>query len=189
MNQKFPTPKRAINCIWLAVTCVVLMFGAIFFTAYLTGMREAEEFTQTDKTIFFIFIVAELFFSVMYFIFVIGAARLFRMRTMLIQKRYDRLGFVDNTVIYQPYRDIWMDLEHGKRAVSYMQKKLILVLIEEYDDLQAEWIPKAMEVYDSQQELEKSLQEEYGIEWEQNAQVKEKADSAVIRVSIEDSER
>ncbi len=188
MKQKFPMPERIIRCIVMAAISLLLTFGMIFLGVYLTGGREAGNFTDIDKKIFIILMAADAVLMIFYVIFIFAAARMLVIRKEMLDKRRVRFGADGQTAVYHLCGDVWYDSHGGKRAIGHTRGKLILVLIEKYESSIREWKAEAMCFYDSVQELEQSLRDEYGLEWTSNPESWEREEQEIIRVSIEDEE-
>ncbi len=187
-KQKFPIPERIVRCSVMAVISLLLMFAMIFLGVYLTGGKEAENFTDIDKSIMTVLMAADAVLMIFYTIFIFAAARMFVIRRNLLDKRKERFGADGQSVVYHPCGDVWYDVHSGKRALSCVKGKLILVLIERQDSDERVWKPTAMRFYDSVQEMERALRNEYGIEWTDKPEASEEEDIPAIRVSIEDEE-
>lgn len=192
MKQKFPIPKRMILSGMMALVCLLLTFAMIVLSVHLTGNKSAADFTQTDEIIFVVAMAADAALLLLYIVFVFASARMSIMRTCLVQKRQERFGADGKKIIYSAQEDVHQDISGTKRALSYKRGKLILMLIEIYDDAKQGWKAEAMRFYDSLQEAEQSLREEYGFEWNEENSLPsvsvEDDESNAVHVSIEDSD-
>ena len=76
MEKELKLPKRYWVYISIMAAFLILMFLNIFLTLALTGGKEISEFTETDRNIFLVFIISELIFLILAFVFALKGGKI-----------------------------------------------------------------------------------------------------------------
>lgn len=160
-------PKKYWTYLALCIVFIVLLFANIFVTNELTGDKELSAFTQEDWLYFAAFLLTEMLFAALMFVFAVKAGRMINKYQKDTIEYCAQFKYTDiNPGVYDC---VWFDAGGFRRAKILKQSNAYYLYVESFDPKTEAWAPvNTVSIYQSLTELKDSLLEDFDFVCEEN---------------------
>jgi hypothetical protein len=176
MKDKSPHPERYF---YVSLICLILLFCNFYRTDSWTGDKPFSEFAQRDWQLFAVFMIEEIIIiSVMLLFWILGQKKVKKLKISLAKK-----WETDIFLGIKPgdYDYVWFDFSNTERALILKQEDKYKLYVQEYDERTGEWVSlNGLSVYDSLEEIKKTLFYEHDFYCVENAELDKHGDEMLV---------
>ena len=174
-KTEFPFPKKYWIYVSICGVFAVLLFVNIFVADGLTGEKEFWDFSQQDWCYFALFLLTEIVIALFIFLFAVKAGKLSINRQKQIEHYFE--GFRYTGIKPEGYDYIWFDFSGSERAKIVKLNGAFYLYVEAFDPKIETWnAVNTVSVFDSLEEVRKTLFYEFDFFCEENAAIDEHGD-------------
>ena len=174
-KTKFPFPRKYWIYVSICGVFAILLFVNIFVTDGLTGEKEFWDFSQQDWCYFALFLLTEIVIALFMFLFAVKAGKLSINRQKQIENYFE--GFRYTGIKPGDYDYIWFDFSGTERAKIVKVNDVFYLYVEAFDCETETWnAVNTVSVYDSLEDVRKTLFYEFDFFCEENAAIDKHGD-------------
>ena len=174
-KKTFPLPKKYWVYLFAFGVLAVLLFVNIFVTNGLTGEKEFWDFRQQDWCYFVLFLLTEIVIALFMFLFATKAGKLYMNKQKQIERYFEGFRYIG--IKPGDYDYIWFDFSGTERAKIVKLNDVFYLYVEAFDPKTETWnAVNSVSVFDSLEEVRKTLFYEFDFFCEENAAIDEHGD-------------
>lgn len=176
MKDKFPHPERYF---FVSLICLILLFCNFYRTDSWTGDKSFSEFLARDWQLFAIFMIEEIIIICVMLVFWILGQKSIKKEKALFAEKWEK----DKCLGIKPgdYDYVWFDFSMTERALILKQGDHFKLYVQEYNEHIGNWgYLNGVSIYDSLEEIKKTLFYEYDFYCEENAELDRYGDEIFV---------